>query len=133
MKDINPHIHLAIEDIDPPKNLELKILQKIETVIERKNRNRKIIGFSFFSLSIVSCIGLIVYTVRAFEQSGFSAYSSLLFSDSKLVLANFGQFALSLIDSLPFFAITMMLASVLVILVSMQYMTNSKKELSYTF
>ncbi len=129
----NTNIHFILKEIDPPQNLKAKIFQRIETVIERKNRNRKIIGFSIFSVSIISFIELIIYTVHAFQKSGFSAYASLIFSDSKLVLENFGQFALSLVDSLPFFAITVTLISILVILLSMWYATNGKKELSYAF
>jgi len=127
------NVYLALEDINPPVDLRTKVLQSVETAIEKKNRNRKIIGFSVFSISMISFIGFAISAVRAFQQSGFGTYSSLIFSDSKLVLSNFGEFMFSLIDSLPFFTITITLVSVLLILVSMQYMTNSKKELSYSF
>ncbi len=130
---INTNVYLALDDINPPADLKNKILKSIETAIERKNKNRKIIGFSVFSVSIISFIGFAVNLFNALELSGFSAYLSLIFSDSKLVLGNFGEFALSLVDSLPFFAITITLVSMLVIFISIRYATNSKKELSYSF
>ena len=125
--------YLSLEEINLPANLKADVLKSVEKAIEIKNRNRKIIGFSIFSVSLISFIDFAISAVREFQQSGFSAYSSLIFSDSKLVLSNLGEFAFSLVDSLPFFAITITLISVLVILVSAQYIMNSKKELSYSF
>jgi len=127
------NIHLALEDINPPAGLKANVLKSVEIAIERKNKNKKIIGFSVFSVSMITFIGFAISAIRAFQQSGFSTYSSLIFSDSKLVLSNLGEFVFSLIDSLPFFAITIMLVLILIILVSIEYATNGKKELAYSF
>lgn len=121
------------EELPLPTGLKAKVFERVETALERKNRNRKIIGFSLFSVSLLSCIYFAIAMIRAFQESSFSTYSSLIFSDSKLVLANFGDFMLSLVDSLPFFAITITLACALVVLMSVKYVTNGRKELSYTF
>lgn len=133
MKENYTHAHMALEDVNPPKDLKDKILKSVETAIERKNRNRKIIGFSIFSISMISFVDFAIMAIRELQQSGFSAYLSLIFSDSKLVLGNLGEFTLSLIDSLPTFAITITLVSILVILISIKYAMNNKKELSYSF
>jgi len=122
---------LVLEEVDPPAGLKANVLTRVEKAIEQRNRNRKIIGFSLLSASTLSCVYFLMMTARALQQSGFSAYWSLIFSDSKIVLANFGSFALSLIDSLPFFAITVMFLSVFIILISIRYATNNAKELSY--
>lgn len=124
---------MILNDINPPADLEAKVLKSVEMALEKKNKNRKIIGFSVFSVSLISFIDFIIYTIHAFQQSGFSTYLSLIFSDSKIVLNNFGGFILSLVDSLPFFAITITLAMILIILVSVKYATSGKKELSYSF
>lgn len=127
------NIKILLNDINPPADLAAKVFARVESAIEQKNRNRKIIGFSLLFISAASLIDFIIYTINAFQKSGFSAYSSLIFSDSKLVLANFGQFMLSLVDSLPFFALTITLVSISVVLFSVWYLTNGKKELSYAF
>lgn len=133
MAENHTHIYMALQDVNPPTGLKTKILKRVETAIEQKNRNRKIIGFSIFSVSIIAFIDFAIYTIHAFQQSGFGTYASLIFTDSKIVMSNFSTFMLSLVDSLPTFAITITLISILAILISIKYATNGKKELSYAF
>ncbi len=122
---------IKFEDIKVPAGLKEGILYKIEMALERQNRNRKIWGFSLMSLSVVSFIPLIIYTISEFQKTGFYSYLSLLFTDSRIVFSNFNEFLLSLVDSFPFFAITMILISIFVILISVKYATNVKKNLIY--
>jgi len=117
-----------IGQVNPRYGLKAEIFGTIDRYIERQNLYRKIIGFSLSTISALSFIPFVVYTAKSFYSSGFYDYVSLIFSDGGVVLNNLGEYTLSLVDSTPFFAITATTFSIFMILVSMRYALNIKKE-----
>jgi len=119
----------SINEINPPKGLELAVLSRIEKEIKRKIILNRIFGGLFSFISIIALVPLAIYTTNEFYQSGFFSFMSLLFSDSKIVFSNFGEYALSIVDSVPLLAITLTLLSVQALLVSVRYIFNNERKI----
>ncbi|MBU6370505.1 MAG: hypothetical protein KGH93_02000 [Patescibacteria group bacterium] len=121
----------AWHDIDPPAGLKSLVIARVDAAIIRRNATRKFVGIGTFVASFAALSYCIVILIQEIGKSGFSTYASLAFTDSKLVLANFGQFALSLADSLPVAALTLALAAFLAVLAAARYLANSKTVIQY--
>lgn len=110
----------AFTPIDPPEYLLTQIESQITFLKQRAARIR----FALFSgTTLVSLITTIVafrYTWGSFAQSSFSAYASLLSSDSSAILLYWKEFAFSLIESLPIMSIIILLATVFTLLLSLK-------------
>ena len=118
-----------MKDIDPPAYLESQIFERIESAYQKKNFYRKIFGLAGLSVSILSLLSLLVYTASEFMQSNFYDYASLLFTDSKTIFNNFNEFLLSLIDSIPFWAITLTIFFLFISLIFAKYIVEKRRNL----
>lgn len=106
--------------IDPPEHLFPRILTHISLLEQRAARVR----FALFSgttlISFLIVIAALRYAWGSFAQSSFSAYASLLSSDGSVLLLYWKEFAFSLIESLPLMSITILLAAIFTLLLSLK-------------
>lgn len=115
------------EQINPPAELKEKIFEKIEVASEKRAFKKKIFVFSSLFVSFIGFFQFAGYAISEFQSSGFYSYLSLFWSDSKVILSNFNEFIFSLLDSTPFFAITIALVSIFIFLLSMKYLVAINK------
>jgi hypothetical protein len=60
------------------------------------------------------------YALGSFAQSGFSTYASLLSSDGSILFLYWKEFTLSIIESLPLMSMTIFLATIFALLLSLK-------------
>lgn len=114
--------------------LQSKILAEIAELEIRKNKRRLIWGGVFSVASLTAFLPMAYFTIVEFSQSGLGSYLSLLVSDSSVVMANFGDYVLSVVEATPFMAITVTLLSVYLLLISVRYfLSNLKSESEFSF
>jgi len=116
-------INKAIKGLSvvPRPDFESRILLKIRDAREQQKKTKRYIGFGISTLSLCGFLPFLVYTVKDFYQSGFFSYISLLFSDGKIVMENLGQYAMSVVDSFPFLAVSMSLLFLQIFFVAIRY------------
>lgn len=119
--------NIKFSEIELPKGLEKSIIQKIQKISAKEILKRKIIGGFSLAISLFSFFEFTLYLISETKKSGFLDYSSLLISDYKLVMSNFSSYILSVVDSVPFFAVTLSMISILAIMASVRYMANIAK------
>ncbi|MDP2705529.1 MAG: hypothetical protein U1D31_03550 [Patescibacteria group bacterium] len=115
------------EKLDVPQRLKANILLDI-----RKEERRVAQRYLLWSLVVtpVSAVG-IIFSIQSLiaqlHQSSFYSYFSLLFSDTDIVLAHSQEFALSLLESLPFMGITVSLVAIVALLVSIKVFARNTR------
>lgn len=107
-----------------PEGLDLAVFSRIEKSMRSKYLFKTIVGSMLSLFSIIALIPLVSYTHSELYQSGFSNYLSLLFSDGSIVVNNFGSYAMSIVDSIPFLAITSILLLVQILFISVRSLFN---------
>ncbi len=118
---------MKFNEIDLPPGLEKKILAKIEMMASKEILKRKILGGFSLAVSIFAFLEFSLYLVSETKKSGFIDYVSLLLSDYKIVLGNFSSYILSVVDSIPFLAVTLAMVSILAIMASARYLAGAAK------
>lgn len=100
---------------EPPVGLFQKIMARIHEEERLLSIKRRLI---LFSATVVVSAGAFIATIGVFQQefaqSGFSYFSSLLFSDLGSVIANWQDFGLTLLESLPAMSMIALLAVALI-------------------
>lgn len=123
-----------MDQFHPSKELRKNILLQIVKEEGRRAKNYLLASFATAAASIVGFIFAAQYVTQAISQTSFYRYFSLLFSDSDIVLSYWRQFTLSLVESLPFFAVTLVLVAIVVLMVSIRVFTNNaRRSLSFSF
>lgn len=108
----------------PPAHLFEKIMVRIHKEENRRLRFR-IFAFSVGLLgSLVALIPSFQYLQVNFSESGFVTFLTLVFSDLKIVIANWQNFSLALLESLPIMSTVSFLAVILIFLGSIKYLAN---------
>jgi hypothetical protein len=112
----------------PPPWLLEKVLKRID--LERKLRAmRRRFGLALATL--ISISGALVPVWRAFwadiSQSGFDQFFKLALYDFKTVLANWQDFTLSLLESLPVLSTVILLIVILALLLSLKFTVKNGK------
>ena len=103
----------ALRTPAPPAGLTEKVLLAIG------RRERRVLGFKIaasacvFGVSVGVAVAGYVNLVAALSQSGFFAIASLMFSDFGAMVANFPDFAFSIMESFPIFTAALLLGGVL--------------------
>lgn len=98
---------------EPPFGLEHRIMGRIERY-ERRVLIAKATGFgALFAASISLVVVGYFNLVSALSQSGFLNFASLFFSDFGAAMANFQDFAFSILESFPVFSVAFVLACVI--------------------
>jgi uncharacterized membrane protein len=101
------------EEHDRENDLTKKILLRIE---EREHQvlTAKVAAFAvLLAASVFIVVFGVLDVVNAGTRSGFFAFAGLFFSDFSMVMANFSDFAFSLIESFPIFSTILLLSGVL--------------------
>ncbi len=116
-----PHdIRTVAMDAHIPETLRQNIIRSIQ----REEVRRMRVAFSLsFAAMLASVFGIIIsirYAMLAFYQSNFFSYASLAFSDTDVVAAYWREFAFSLLETLPLFAITFSLIAFALFLISLR-------------
>jgi fatty-acid desaturase len=109
---------------EPPAGLGRKIMRKIERY-ERRVLIAKTAGFGvLFIASLAFLVGAYLNLATALTQSGFLNFTSLFFSDFSAAMANFQDFAFSMLESFPVFSAAFVLGGVIVAIWSAVHFIN---------
>ncbi len=115
-------IKKALEFQEPSTDL----LPKIIFAIARRRRTYARLKFGGFSLLSAASLSLMFFAFgelgRQINQAGTLKFLSLIFSDLEIVLANWQEFSLSFLESLPILPITLSLAGILSLLFAVKFM-----------
>ena len=99
---------------EPPAGLEHKIMGRIKRY-ERRVLIAKTTGFGVLFVSSLALIYSAYFNfTSALAQSGFLNFVSLFFSDFTVAMANFQDFAFSILESFPVFSAAFALGGVIV-------------------
>ena len=112
---------------EPPAGLFDKIMKRI-------HRKQRLLIFKRLALFSIGVIGSGAAFVPVFQmvqsglnESGFIKFFLLLFSDLELVMANWQNFGLALLESLPVMSIVAFLALIFVFVESLKFLTQNVK------
>ena len=120
--------HLTSSEL--PDGLFLKTVKRIETEKRQLARHHRLVAiFSLLGLiiSIIAFIPSIIFVWSEFSSSSFMEFFSLLFSDSKVVMAYWQIFAKALLESLPFMGLVILLAVVVAFFESLKFLLRDIK------
>ena len=116
----------------PPEGLFAHIMERIreeERFLSFKKR------FILFSAVLLASVGAFVPVILAFKttfaQSGFPQFLSLIFSDFGLVIANWQDFSLALLESLPAMSVIAFLATLYIFFWGFKHLTQAVKSFSF--
>lgn len=114
--------------VEPPAGLLQKVLLRLDQESKALSMRRRFFLAAAVFLGIVSSFASVWNIFWAdISRSGFSQYLPLLFSDFKTVLANWQDFGLGLLESLPVVSTVLLLAVVLALLVMVKYVVRYSK------
>ncbi|MFZ5363925.1 MAG: hypothetical protein ACOZAG_00355 [Patescibacteria group bacterium] len=114
--------------VDPPPGLFDKIMCRIEKERKILTLRRRIIIFSIGLVgSAIAFIPALAYVRTGLVESGFSAFFSLIFSDTEIVLVYWKNFAQSLLETLPVAGLAVFLATIAVFLESLKMLVRDLK------
>lgn len=118
------------KDIEVPPDLFGKVMSRIEREKNSQALRRR------FILAVASFLPFLFIALpawRSFQiniiQSGFNEYLALLFYDFKIVLANWQDFSLSLLESLPVVSMVVALAVLLGLSLTLKFVIRYGREL----
>ncbi len=107
-----------IRRADPPAGLLNTVLLRITREKTRAARIQFGIPASLAAVSLISSVPAARYAFDTFAQSSFAGYFSLMFSDGAAMALRSQDLILSLIESLPFSAVVVAPATLLILLFS---------------
>lgn len=114
--------------VEPPAGLFDRIMCRIEKENKLLTLRRRIIIFSVSLIgSAIAFIPVFAYVRSGFIESGFFVFFSLIFSDTKIVLVYWQNFAQSLLETLPVMGLISFLAVVAVFLESLKMLVRDLK------
>lgn len=103
--------------LDVPSGLLDKVMLRLETEQKLKVLRRRLF---WAATLLVGSVVAFVFVLRLFwldvASSGFGQYTSLIFSDFGYILANWRDYTLSLLETLPAFSAGVSLAAALAVL-----------------
>jgi hypothetical protein len=101
---------------EPPAGLQHKVMRRIEAA-KRRALIIKTTGFGLlFAGSIAILVAAYLNLTAALVQSGFLNFASLFFSDFGVAMANFQDFAFSIVESFPVFSAAFLIAGVIAVI-----------------
>ncbi len=107
-------------------NLKEKVLRKIEETSNNKAFYRKLFSLPIIFFSFIFILFFVYIVINQVSNSGFYNYISLIFTDSRLILDNLGDFSFTLLDSIPFFEITVIIGLILSGLFILRFVVSSR-------
>ena len=121
----------SIENLEPPRDLEKLILNRIE--LKKKTELRKNLFWAYFSL--IGSAGAAIFTGLTFGQtilqSEFWSIATLVFSDAGVVLNNLSDFSSSLLETIPVVNIIAILLPVFTLTLSLSWYLKLPKNNPY--
>jgi len=113
---------------EPPAGLLQKVLLRLDQESKTLSMRRRFFLAAAVFLGIASSF-MSVWNVfwSDVSRSGFGQYLTLLFSDFKMVLANWQDFGLGLLESFPIVSAVSLLAITLLLLVMVKYASKYSK------
>ncbi len=113
-----------------PADLFQKIMRRIRFEQELALARQR------FALANVLLLASLLLTVPAwqklwleFSQSGFGQYASLILSDFKTVLANWQDYGMALLESIPVVEIAGLLSVILLFLLALKFLVGNREKL----
>ena len=117
--------------IEPSIGLKENIIYRIE----KEANKMAIFTFVFGGITSLTSVLVMIYSsiliIKDYYVSGLSEYISLIFSDSSVILGFWKEFIYSVVESLPFITITLVLLSLLGFVWSLKYMFSNLKMSSF--
>lgn len=98
--------------IEIPESVRMRISARITRAQRRTQQIRTIMYGAYFLLSAVVCVGAGISIISTLSQSGVFEFIALIFKDVS-VLSYSKDLFLSIIESLPIFAIAFLLGGIL--------------------
>ncbi|MFZ2555614.1 MAG: hypothetical protein WAZ27_00545 [Minisyncoccia bacterium] len=107
-----------LRPIGAPQDLKRVILERIR--MEEKRAAQRVVAVSapFILASIAGVVWAVESAITSLAQTGFAEYVSLMFSDTSIIVTVWQPLMLSIIESLPFFALTVLVGAGLVFFAS---------------
>lgn len=124
---------MKLIDINPPQELQSKILGRISLREHRIARTKKAVMGIFSVSSLTGLVLAIRFTLDELSQSGLFHYLSLAFSDSGAMVTLWQEFALSLVDSIPIMGMILTLGSVAIFLGSIRFIFTSELKTKHIY
>lgn len=103
-----------LRPIGAPIGLKKAILERIR--MEEKRAAQRVVAISapFILASIGGVVWAVQSAITSLSQTGFAEYVSLMFSDTSVIVTVWQPLMLSIIESLPYFALTVLVGAGLV-------------------
>lgn len=118
---------------EPPEEIFDKIMHRIHRQERFLALRRRIIVFSLGLVgSLAAFIPAFSLMQQSLAESGFTQFSSLIFSDFGIVLTYWQNFALTLLESLPVLSIVAFLATIFIFLESLKFLVRDTKAIFAT-
>ena len=127
MEDRYRRLFSKLPTIGAPIGLKGAILERVR-LEERQAAQRGV--FATVPVLLASFGGMVwgaIAAVQALSQSGFGHYVSLIFSDTGSIVSLWYPFALSIVESLPLFALTVLVGALLAFVSSAPYAARSAR------
>lgn len=123
---------LSESDIpEPPADLERKVMRRV-AVAKRRTLLLKTAGFgALFAGSTTVLVAAYFNLAAALTQSGFLNFASLFFSDFNVAMANFQDFAFSIVESFPVFSAAFLLAGIIAVIWSAAHFVEDISEVRH--
>jgi len=116
---------------EPPAGLFNKIIARLIKEDRLLIFKKRLVLYSATILASLGAFIPAIYAFRAeFTQSDFSQFLSLIFSDLGAVRANWQDFGLALLESLPAMSLTMLLASLFLLLWLFKNLAQTKQSIN---
>jgi hypothetical protein len=110
------NIFNRLKNVEPPQSLEGEILKAI--VREKRLEIKKKLLFA--RTGLVVSFGALIYVLsvfgKTFLQSDFWNLAKLIFSDTGIIAGHFGDFSISLLETLPVVEIFAMLVPIFAVM-----------------
>lgn len=107
MRDYKVLFHTLEQEV--PEGLQNSVLMRIERVQIRRARVRFFVMGGSMIVLFVLALPAFQYMAGELNASGFTTYLSVLFSNSNIAFANWKEFGLVLLESLPVFGLSVFL------------------------
>ncbi|TAK96212.1 hypothetical protein EPO05_02275 [Patescibacteria group bacterium] len=117
--------------LNPSPELERAVLRRIELLAENKIKRARVWMYAGFAGASVSFVWAIVAFGGSILQSEFWSIISLVFSDAKIVLANWNDFWYSVLETFPTVSLIAMLIPTAVALWLMSIWSSLSRRENY--
>ena len=114
----------------PPADLYEKIVFRVQREEVKSASIRSVFQGCITLASFVFAFPIFINVLNGFSQSGFWQYFSLIFTDSAVVITHFQTFLTSLVESTPFYEITIFLVVLFIFLGSIKYVSENLRQVA---